>query len=48
MNRFDQISESVEVFETPEAHIIGIFVLPKYGNELELVTSIISFNSVSP
>ena len=33
-------------FETPEVGITGIFVLLKY--ELELVTSDISFNSVSP
>ena len=37
-----------EVFDTPEVSIIGIFVLPEYGYELELVTSDISFNSVSP
>ena len=36
------------VFDTPEIGIIGIFVLPEYGYELELVTSDISFNSVSP
>ena len=35
-------------FETPEIGIIGIFILPKYGNKLELITSDISFNSVLP
>ena len=34
------------IFETPEVDIIGIFVFLKYDNELELVTSDISFNSV--
>ena len=33
-------------FETPEVGIIVIFVLFKYENELELVGSDISFNSV--
>ena len=35
-------------FETPKLSIIGILVLLKYENELELVTSDTSFNSVSP
>ena len=34
-------------FRTPEVGIIGIFVLLKYENELELVTIDISFNSIS-
>ena len=34
-------------FETPIVDIIGIFILLKYENELELVTGDISFNSVS-
>ena len=33
-------------FETPEVGIAGIFVLLEYENELEQVTSDISFNSV--
>ena len=33
--------------ETPEICIIGIFVLLKYENELELVSSDIRFNSVN-
>ena len=42
---------STRFFETPEVGIIGIigiFVLPKYENESELVTSDINFNLVSP
>ena len=35
-------------FKTPEVGIISMFVLPKYENELELLTSDIIFNSVSP
>ena len=35
-------------FETPEIGIIDIFLLLKYENELELVTSDISFNSDNP
>ena len=35
-------------FETPEVSIIGIFVLLKYENKLELITSDINFNSVIP
>ena len=36
-------------FKTPQVGVIGIFfVLLKYKNELELVTSDISVNSVSP
>ena len=38
----------LEVFETSKVGVIGIFVLLKYENELELVTSDISINSVSP
>ena len=34
-------------FETPEVGIIGIFILLKYEKEIELVTSDISFNSIS-
>ena len=34
-------------FKTPEVRIIGIFVLSKYENELEIVTNDICFNSVS-
>ena len=35
-------------FETPKVGVIGIFILLKYENELELVTSDISINSVNP
>ena len=35
-------------FETPEIGIIGIFVLPEYENELEIVASDICFNSLMP
>ena len=35
-------------FETPDVGIIGIFVLLKYENDLELVTSSISLESGSP
>ena len=35
-------------FKTPEVDIIDTFVLLKYENGLELVTSDISFNSASP
>ena len=39
--------EHSSFFKTPEVGIIGIFVLSKYENQLEIVTSDICFNSVS-
>ena len=44
----NKVQEKESFFETPEVGIIGVFVLLKYENELELVTSDISFTSVSP
>ena len=41
------VGNGVTFFETPEVRNIGIFVLLKCKNELELFTSDISFNSVS-
>ena len=38
----------IEVFRNSEVGIIGIIVLLKYENELELVTSDIGFNSINP
>ena len=38
---------SIEFFETPKSGYFGIFVLLNYENELEIVASDISFNSVS-
>ena len=35
-------------FETPKVSIIGIFILLKYENELDLVTNDISFYLLSP
>ena len=38
----------IEVFKTPEICIIGIFVLLKYENEVEIDTIDIDVNSLSP
>ena len=35
----DVLAPPLEVFETPKVRIIGIFVLLKYQNELEIVAS---------
>ena len=43
-----QYKNTNSFFETPEVDIIGISVLSKYGNELEIDTSTIGFNSTSP
>ena len=37
----------LEVFQTPEGGISGIFLLLKYEIQLEIVASATSFNSVS-